>query len=148
MKKIMTVVMLLAVSTLCNACEEVEIVNASKLPKESKAFLKTHFDGVEVTSVVKEIDGLEKDYTVFLQNGFEVDFTRSGAWDEVDGRTQAVPASLLALLPAGIESYVNANFAEHLIVRVNREHYGYDIGLSGNIELEFTSSGQFFGYDD
>ena len=148
MKKLLTILALLATQVGFAACDKTVIIKESDLPEKSRTFLKTHFSGVAITSIVKEIDDFKKDYTVHLQNGFEVDFRGSGEWDEVDGRTNAMPTSVLALLPAKVMPYINENFPDHQIVKINREHFGYDIEISGGIELEFTLAGDFFNYDD
>jgi hypothetical protein len=154
MKKLMIIAMLFATSTTFASCDKDVIITESKLPAESRMFLQTHFAGVEVVSVVKEIDGFEKDYSAYLKNGFEVDFRRSGAWDGVEGYREAIPESIIGLLPAGIETYVTANYPGLSIVKVNRENWGYEIEVGRNsghgddIELDFTGSGEFFRYDD
>ncbi len=158
MKKLMTIAALMATTTTAFAsCDREDVISVDRLPGESRTFLKTHFDGVNVMSVVREIDGLEKDYSVYLRNGFEINFRRGGAWDEVDGNRNALPASLLGLLPAGIESYVAENYPGRPIVCVNRERWGYEIevgsadgadGHRGDVELDFTEAGQFMRYDD
>ena len=159
MKKLMTIAALFATTTSFAACDREDVISESRLPSESKTFLRTHFDGVNVISVVREIDGLEKDYSVYLKNGFEVNFRGSGAWDEVEGHRESVPASVLGLLPAGIEAYVSENYPGRPIVKVSRERWGYEIevgpatgadvvGHRGDVELDFTQAGQFFRYDD
>jgi hypothetical protein len=158
----MTIAALFTVTVTNAACDREDVIPEARLPKESKTFLKTHFDGVGVLSVVREIDGLEKDYSVYLKNGFEVNFRRSGAWDEVEGHTEAIPASVIGLLPAGIGSYVAENYPARPITGVNRERWGYEIelgraaadttpdpaGSRTSVELDFTEAGEFFRYDD
>jgi hypothetical protein len=154
MKKMMLFAMLFATTTAFTSCDREVFISESRLPAESRAFLNTHFAGVEVVSVMKEVDGLEKDYSVYLKNGFEVDFRRSGGWDQVEGYRQALPESVLGLLPDGIEIYTTTNFPGQPIVKVNREMWGYEIDLAPvagsnyDIELDFTPSGEFFRYDD
>ena len=152
MKKLMTIAALFTSLVSFASCEKMEIITVADLPAKSQTFLKTHFDGVGVVSVVKEIDGLEKDYKVILENGFSLDFTRSGDWDEVDGRNTVLPDSVLALLPAGIESTVNQFYPDHFIVKVSRDRTGldkgYDVKLNGDIELEFNDSGVLVELDD
>lgn len=159
MKKLMTIAALFATSVCFASCDREEIISETKLPGESRTFLKTHFEGVSIVSVVKEVDGFEKDYSVYLKNGFEVNFRRSGAWDEVEGHNEAVPASIVELLPARIASHVTENYPDRQIMMVNRENWGYEIELgraigtdgiaTGNkIELDFTEAGEFFRYDD
>jgi hypothetical protein len=167
MKKLFTMAALLAATTSAfAACDREDIIPETKLPDESRAFIKTHFDGVAVASVVREIDGFEKDYSVYLKNGFEINFRRSGAWDEVEGHREPLPATIIELLPAGIAEFTAANYPDRPIVAVNRERWGYEIELGragggddsgsgdghghgdGEIELDFTEAGDFFRYDD
>jgi hypothetical protein len=157
MKKLITIAVLFAMPATFASCDVEKFISESRLPSESRAFLETHFYDVAVTGVVKDIDGFEKEYTVYLQNGFEVNFRRSGAWDEIEGhRGEAIPASIVGLLPASIEAYVTENYPDRPIVKVNKEEWGYEIELgradgtvqSRDIELDFTLSGEFFRYDD
>ena len=160
MKKLMTIAALFVMPAAFASCDDEKLISESRLPSQSRTFLSTHFNGVPVTSVTRERDGLEKDYTVYLQNGFEVNFRGSGAWDEVEGiRGDLLPASIIGLLPAGIEAYTTANYPDRSIVKVNREQWGYEIELGRtvgpdgiaqgrSIELDFTPAGDFFRYDD
>ncbi len=159
MKKLIIIAALFATTTTYAACDREDIIPESKLPAQSRTFLKTHFNGVGITSIVREIDDFEKDYSVYLKNGFEVNFRGSGAWDEVEGRRQALPASIVEMLPAGIANHVAENYPDRSIMKVNKERWGYEIELgravgadetpSGrNIELDFTEAGEFFRYDD
>ncbi len=152
MKKLMTIAALFCTISTFASCEKIEVITEADLPTKSQTFLKTHFDGVGIISIIKETDGLEKDYKVNLENGFTVDFTRSGDWDEVDGHNTVLPESVLALLPAGIGSYVNQYHEGKFIVKVSRDRTGfdkgYDVKLNGGIELEFNDSGVLVEYDD
>jgi hypothetical protein len=138
----------LFVSIAFVACDEEKMIRASDLPANSIAFIETHFPDIEITAVVEETEGFGKDYTVYLANGFDIDFTRSGDWDDVDGHLSAVPESILNLLPKNVPDYVIGVFPGCLITEVNREHYGYEIGLSNGMDLKFNSTGGFIGTDD
>lgn len=148
MKKIIFYVALFAVTNMLIACEEEKIVSADELPAISRTFIETHFPGVETTAIVREKEGLEVDYTVYLANGFDIDFTKSGDWDDVDGHVSPLPESILALLPENLSEYVADAFPNLRIVEVNRERYGYEIGLSNGMDLKFDSNGRFIGMDD
>jgi hypothetical protein len=82
---------------------------------------------------------------VVLTDGTEIDFDGKGEWDSVDCKRSAVPS---ALVPAAIAGYVQANFPSQLIVKIDKEHYGYEVQLSNDIELKFTADGQLLAYDD
>jgi hypothetical protein len=148
MKTIVFYFTLFVATGMLFACEEEKFIPADELPAISRAFLETHFPDVETTVIVRERDGLEVNYTVYLANGFDIDFAKSGDWDDVDGHISPVPESILALLPENLPEYVAGAFPNFRIVEVNRERYGYEIGLSGGMELKFNSSGRFTGMDD
>ncbi|MDR2383743.1 MAG: PepSY-like domain-containing protein [Prevotellaceae bacterium] len=139
---------LVAAATMFLACDEEKIIQANELPAISRTFIETHFPDVEITAIVREKEGLDVDYTVYLANGFDIDFTKSGEWDDVDGHISALPESIIALLPENLPKYVAGVFPNLRIVEVNRERYGYEIGLSNEMDLKFNLSGHFIGMDD
>jgi hypothetical protein len=148
MKKLLYLAAMMLSLTMFASCEKEEIITESELPGASREFLQTHFAGVAIASIVKETEGLDKDYSVYLSNGFQVDFTKSGAWDEVDGQINPLPQSVLDLLPVGISQYIGSNFPTNQIVSVNKEHFGYEIELDSRFELAFDASGNFLRIDD
>jgi hypothetical protein len=129
------------------SCDKEEVITESKLPSYSKEFLETHFPAVGISHIIKETEGVGKTYTAYLTNGFDVDFTKKGDWNDVDGHLNEVPQSILDLLPSGISEYVNTHFRNPKIVQVNKERYGYKIGLNYDIDLEFNSKGEFLRID-
>jgi hypothetical protein len=148
MKKMVFYVMFFVVTTLSAACEGEKLIRENELPAVSKTFIETHFADVGITAMVRERDGLNIDYTVYLANGFDVDFNKSGEWDDVDGHFQSVPESVLALLPQPLLQHIATTFPNLSIVEVNKERYGYEIGLSNDLDLKFDSNGRFTGIDD
>jgi hypothetical protein len=140
--------LVLFATALLPACEEEKIIPAGELPATARTFIEAHFQGVEITAIVREKEGLGVDYTVHLANGFDIDFTKSGDWDDVDGRASHLPESVLALLPEKLTAYVAGAFPNFRIVEVNREHYGYETGLSNGLGLKFNAAGNFIGMGD
>ncbi|MDR1341396.1 MAG: PepSY-like domain-containing protein [Prevotellaceae bacterium] len=134
-------------STFCS-CEKEEMITETELPATSREFIRSHFPNVEISLIIRETEPFSSDYTVYLTNGFEIDFTKSGDWDDVDGKYTAIPESILALLPQGIPEYVKNTPHDCHIVEVNKEHYGYEIELSNGTELKFNSKGEFIRIDD
>ncbi|MCL1867435.1 MAG: PepSY-like domain-containing protein [Paludibacter sp.] len=131
-------------AVLGTACAKNKVISANDLPKTSQEFLKNHFPDAKVSLVTKEWN----EYNVWLDNGFEVNFTRKGEWDEVDGKTRPVPQSVINLLPAAVASYVSAHFPNAQIVSVNREPFGYDVDLSNGMDLTFDYKGNIREIDD
>ena len=44
--------------------------------------------------------------------------------------------------------YVKANFPGCIVTKVDKERYGYDIGLSNDLDLKFNYQGVLIGMDD
>lgn len=147
MKKLLYFATICVALAMFASCDDEKAISETNLPALSREFLKTHFAGVGTTRIVQEQELFDKDYTAYLANGFEIDFTKSGSWDEIDGHINALPQSILDLLPAEIEQYVNTTFPDCNIVKVNKECFGYDIELNNDIELEFNSNGEFVKID-
>ena len=121
-----------------------KIIPVDQLPAEAKAFIQQQFPGKIITYA--EVDrGFKKTYEARLNDGTKVSFDRKGVWDKVDCHLVAVPADLV---PAPIQEYVNTSFPGALIVKIDKERYGYDIELSNDLELKFNPSGNLLRIDD
>lgn len=148
MKKSITIiaiimaVMVCAASYYCSARNV--IVTLQELPQQAQSFLAAHFDTSDISSIVK--DGNE--YEVRFENGTEVEFNHKGQWENIDCKREPVPASIIALLPEQIPSYLKTNFKKAFITKLGKEHFGYDLELSNGLDLEFSSNGRLKKVDD
>ncbi|KWW29742.1 MAG: Protein of unknown function (DUF2874) [bacterium P3] len=116
------------------------------LPATAQTFVQTHFSDKQVAAVRHDRDILDGDYEVIFTDGASIDFTRSGAWEEVKDRdADGVPA---AIIPQPILDHVAANHAGQHVVQISREATGYDVELSSTLELEFDANGVFLRYDN
>ncbi|MBQ7441272.1 MAG: PepSY-like domain-containing protein [Prevotella sp.] len=52
------------------------------------------------------------------------------------------------MIPEVIKQYVNENFPESIITKIEKERYGYDIELSNDLELKFNKQGYILRMDD
>ena len=120
------------------------LISKEQLPAAAQAFIQKTFPGQTISYAKIDFDG-RKTYEVRLNNGTEVEFDKSGTWDKVDCNYSAVPANLV---PANIADYVKSNFPDAVIVKIDKERYGYDIELSNDLELKFNKSGQMLRLDD
>ncbi len=139
MKLVLVVLLSLMVTNVAFADEQPFPVE--KLPAAAKRFVKTHFQGQSIIEA-------EKDWNTFecrLSDGTEIDFTKKGMWKKVDCQKNAVPAELI---PAAIQQYVKDNFADCIITKIDKENYGYEIGLSNDLDLKFNENGGLIGMDD
>ena len=147
-RKMVTVVTALFAMQAAMAQDDVQIT-FDKLPAKAQSFVKTHFPKEEVASVWKDIE-IEmlrvEDYTVALSNGTKVEFLPNGEWKEIKkSRGSEIPASII---PSGIRDYVKKNYASSTIKDIKKKRYGYEVELTGDIDLEFNSKGKFLRVDD
>lgn len=145
MKKILFLFGLFCASILGIGCESHDKnITFSELPQQAQNFINSHFAERQISFVIKE-DG---EYEVRFNDGTKVDFSRKGEWETVDCNHLQVPQSVVALLPQRIPSYIESNFAEAFITKIERERKSYNVELNNGLELEFNSNGDFLRIDD
>ncbi|MDR1006848.1 MAG: PepSY-like domain-containing protein [Bacteroidales bacterium] len=152
MKKLNLLIVLstVAILALFSSCESSKPVTFAQLPAKSQTFLTTHFGNDvanNITMIVKETDDLTVTWNVY-GNGWTADFKRKGDWDDVDCMMSPVPNTVLALIPQTIINYCNTMFPNTFINEVNKEFFGYEIGLSNGLDIEFKNSGAIREIDD
>jgi len=124
-----------------SSCEKETVVPETELPNAAQQYLSTHFNGINVLQVVKDREGLRKSYDVYLAQGFEIEFNKSGEAVSVkNNRNQALPNSVI---PAKILDYVNTNFSEDFIVGWELENNYQEVELNTGMELRFSKNGDF-----
>ena len=130
------------ISYSCSA--ENNIVNVQDLPQTIQSFLSSHFQNTSVSVAIK--DG--NDFEIRMENGWEMEFDREGQWENIDCKRNAVPASVIALIPETIVSYLSSNFENAFITEISRDRSGYEVELSNGLDLRFSSKGSLRTIDD
>lgn len=130
------------ISCACNAKDVV--IKVQDLPQAAQSFISTHFQGIEVAFVVK--DGNE--YDVRFANGWELEFNRKGEWETIDCKHEAVPSSIIALIPESIPASIRNISTNEYITEISKNRWEYDIELSNGLDLEFSLSGKLKKVDD
>lgn len=156
MKKILSVNLLMALFALifvgvsCSDDDDNEVnIPVEAMPEAAKIFVAVHFPEATVSRLEKN-KGLDEDGTLFeayLSNGFEIDFAPDGTWTGVDGHYTVVPASVVALLPEAIPTYITANYGGQAIVEVEKKAYGFKVELVNDLDLMFKADGSFLAID-
>ena len=141
--KLIVVLSTLLVSASFVSCKE-KLIEAEQLPATAQTFIKDYFPGSAISYVKKE-GGVRAGYEVVMQDGTEIEFNGKGEWDNVDCKKVAVPAGLV---PAGITEYVDKNCPGQIIVKIDKEHFGYEIELGNDLDLKFDKNGKFLRVDD
>ncbi|MDR0395338.1 MAG: PepSY-like domain-containing protein, partial [Tannerella sp.] len=147
MKKYIFSMALLGAAFAFVACDDDVLIGENELPSEAKAFIATHFPSARFVWGEKDRGG----YEVRLDDGFELDFSLDGTWDNVDGNhMKEVPASVMALVPERISAYIAENYQGAAVTKIDKEHNrrgkhtGYEITLNNYYsELIFGPEGNF-----
>ena len=117
-------------------------IPVEKLPAAARTFVDTNFPGKKILYAEKDWNS----YECRLDDGTKIDFTSKGEWKQVDCHgMSAVPA---VLVPEAIKQYVETNFSNCMITKIDKERQGYDIELSNDLELRFNHQGALIGMDD
>lgn len=142
--KTIAIIALMALSTFGFA--QKKVINNNQLPANAQTFIKNNFAINQISSTIEEQESLfSKEYKVILNNGTEIEFDKSGNWEEVDGNKTAIP---LKIVPRTIQNYVAKSFPNTQIVKIKKSLRKYEVEISNGLELEFNKKGQFTKIDD
>ncbi|WP_292008786.1 PepSY-like domain-containing protein [Chryseobacterium sp.] len=126
-----------------------EVINYADLPQAAKNFVGQNFTNAEYVMVKKETEYNQVSYEVYLSTGYKIEFNAAGEWKEIESKTSsALPSSVV---PSAISTYVSTNYTGYSITSIEKENYGYAVEITkGNndIDLKFSSTGNFLGIDD
>ena len=145
MKKIFSI-LALAIATLVGlqSCEKEDVmIPVAELPSEVISFLDTHFNGIEVRSVIKDYDNSTYEFGVYLSNGTRIELSRRGEWRNVENHLAGVPHSVI---PNKILTYVAENYPDQMIIGIERDRQ-IDVELKGGVELVFSLNEDFVKFD-
>ncbi len=127
-----------------------ETIEVSALPEASRATLNTYFNEASVTSAKKSSSAniYGSIYSALLSNGFEIDFNENGLWTEIESeKNLAIPTQFLQDELPKVQTYLAANYANNVVVEIERERYGFTIELNNGIDLVFDQEQNLIGVD-
>ena len=134
-----------ALVLMMTACSD-KPVTAEQLPEPIKVFVEQNFPGQSITYAEKDIELTGSKYDVVLVDGSRIEFDRDNVWEKIEGTmTNPVPT---ALIPAAIAAHIQANYPDAMILKIDKEHYGYEVELANGLELKFNKQGLLTGMDD
>lgn len=145
MKKFLSFLLLAIVSIQMTLAGDVITQDVNQLPLNARNFINQHFSSPSISHIKIEDEFLKsKKYEVLLTNLTEIDFDNKGNWVEVDCKKGQIPASLI---PSTIKEYVNKNFPNTIINKIERKGKGLEIELNNDYSLKFDKKGQFVSMD-
>lgn len=114
------------------------VVPANQLPAAAQNFLSTHFKGVGIGLVERDMDSFD----VKLTDGTEVDFNINGEWTQVDGKYKPIPTGFI---PSAVLSKVQATQPNAQIMEVDREYGGYKFKFNNRMKVYVDNNGNILG---
>lgn len=124
---------------ILQSCEEKKI-DFEKLPGTAQAFITQYFPSAEVVFAEKEKDDGMTGYSVNLSDGTELDFDSDGNWTSIDCGFSILPDGIL---PQSIYDYITTNYPQYKPYKAEKEYGGYEVGITGGLELIFNANGEF-----
>lgn len=111
-------------------------------------FVQQYFPQATVQYVMPDDD--DDDIDVVLNDYTKIEFRLNHEWKKVDCEHSATFTSVPAtLVPEQITAYVNANFPNTLIKKLEKKFMGgWEIELSNGIEIEFDKRFNVIDFDD
>lgn len=111
----------------------------SILPENAQRFINENFrSGISLIKTDKEAGRIDE-YEVILADGSEVSFSAAGEWTDVETNLAGEVPS--AVVPQNIRAYVAKNHDGAKIVGIERTRSGYEVDMTGGVELRFDSNG-------
>lgn len=141
-RKILMLMALLAGALAFHGCDDDDEkrIGYADLPQTAREFIGEHFPDWKVNYVEQDTDNGRKDYEVVLDNGTELSFDASGVWQSVDCKFSTLPEGIL---PVRIAAHIAENYPQAAAYKIEKEPGGYEVSITGNRELIYTSDGDF-----
>lgn len=135
----------LAVVLMMPGCSD-KPVAPDQVPAPVKTFVEQAFPGQTIAYAEKDLEGLGYKYEITLADGTQIDFDTDDVWDKIEcTMTNPVPT---ALIPAPIAAVLQANYPDAMILKIDKERYGYEVELANGLELKFNKQGSLIDMDD
>ena len=142
MKKLSIITAFVAI--LCFGMTTAMAQNNNSNPEITK-FVKQYFPKANVLMVNAEWD----EYEVRLSDGTQIEFTRKPEWKKIDcEHSTTYPNVPAELVPNQIANYLNANFPNQSIVKIEKKRRGWEIELNNELEIGFNKNFVVTKFDD
>lgn len=145
MKKMLSFMLVAILAVQVVMADDVVTKDSNKLPNAARVVLKQQFPNVNISYIKIDKELFQTTYEAVLTSGVEVKFDSEGKWIEVDCKNAEVPMSFVS---ASIKKYVQDNFPDELIVKIERERRGVTVELRNGLDLEFDNNGDIVRIDD
>lgn len=145
MKKVIFLFVCLFTMSMIAVADTDKPIQIGQLPLNAQTFISTYFKNAKVAMAKQETDLFYKSYDVIFTSGDKIEFDKSGDWTEVKCIKDGVPSQII---PQQIRDYVNTNYPDDKILKIERDSKEYEIKLSGRWEIKFDKQFRVIDIDD
>ena len=133
-----------ALFTLSGVAAQEQKATLNDLPADAINFVRQHFLVANITSVWKDIDYNDEDYSVIFKDGVEVEFNGEGDWKELKARYGKLPDQVI---PAKILAHVQTTYPSKNIKELSRSlsKKKYEVELNDELEIKFDEQFNVIG---
>lgn len=142
MKKLITTI-IFAVGLTASAQDR--LISFEELPTSVKTFVGKHFSKDNVASVVLDKGFISDEYSIFMNDGTQVEFDSNGQWTEVKSNSNEV---LKKIVPTKISDYISQKYPSILVEEIKSKRNTFEVELSNGLDLVFDKKGQFLRFED
>lgn len=144
-KLILTIVTALCCATNLQAAERA--INKNELPEKAKTFVTEKFSNDKIVAATEEkcYYFFTCEYNAILASGTKIEFDSDGEWRKVECiRGRRVPS---AIIPDKIARYIQENFAQTQVMKIEKERRTIEVELNNKVELKFNLDGDLLEID-
>ena len=120
-------------------------IQVGQLPTKAQTFISTYFKGHKIALAKVESDLFSKSYDVIFTDGDKLEFDKRGDWVEISCKKEGVP---MQAVPEAIRLYVQSNYENTKILKIERSSKEYEVELSNRLELTFDKEVHLIDIDD
>lgn len=120
-------------------------IQVGQLPTKAQTFISTYFKGHKIALAKVESDLFSKSYDVIFTDGDKLEFDKRGDWVEISCKKEGVP---MQAVPETIRLYVQSNYENTKILKIERSSKEYEVELSNRLELTFDKEFHLIDIDD
>lgn len=145
MKKIIIIANILLISLVAKAGDT--LISFAEMPANARDFATQVFPDKKIASVQKDsafLGLITEGYEVVYADGCSIEFDSDGNWTEISAKTSAVP---LSVIPEVIVTFLNENFKDKPVKKIEKDSKGYEVKVHPDSELKFNESFVFIGMD-
>ena len=119
-------------------------ISYRRLPAEARTFIERYFPTESCVYAERERDDGRREYEAKLSNGTDLEFHGTGQWKKVDCGYSFLPAGIV---PQAIIEDLAVRYPGAKIYKAKRERGGYEIKITGGLELIYSADGTFVRED-